>query len=112
MERFAESQGLVALERWCVLELKGYEDVAFSDDEKERTIKYQYAAVDWLNQFDQKVTWENPESYILNPPIWMGIEDLESYLAEGLSLHFKKVNETSKRVYGSEIRARVSIEQL
>jgi len=112
MERFAKTQGFTEIENWCSLELNGYEGVDFSDDERSAVMKYRYVSVDWKNTLGQEIEWIHPESYILNPPIWMGIEDIEGYLAEGLILINKKVNETARRVYGSEMKAIVSTEQI
>ena len=65
MERFANSQGMTEIEEWCSHELSGWEGVDFSDSKKEAIIKYRYVSVDWVDNFGQKITWTNPQSYIL-----------------------------------------------
>ncbi len=112
MERFANSQGMTEIEKWCLRELNGWEDVD-SGEEREPIVKYRYVLADWVNNFGQNMThWAKPQSFFLRPPIWMGVEDMEGYIPEHLTLINDKLSETARHTYKTDLKANVSLEQI
>lgn len=80
MERFAQSHGLIELEKWCHCELNGYENISGND----RSMQYRKVSVQWRDIYNRPIML-SPEvqNDIGRIPIANGVLDFEASEAKG-----------------------------
>lgn len=80
IQRFAESQGLTELSRWCHLELDGYKD---STDDERTAVKYRSPAVEWVTVYNTPIQVGEEFAFLSKLPLWTAAPKLEEFKDKG-----------------------------